>query len=241
MDLLGAIRGNDNENFGREYYDALPELSKLASLGRYSRGRYRGPQMRWLGSLFPPISAPGREPKQPKTNWPAPALALVPESVAYRHVRSDEGRRRRHPADRLLRQPQRGTLFPRAAVGDGVPNGVARPQRTERRSSDGELVRREGIRCLFHRVPTRTNSRLKCLRFATIAAGVDGRFRHRAAHCLRELDTHSRSDREGSRVADSEAQGQPGLRSPRTDRYHPACRAHRRASVERKSDIGEEV
>lgn len=38
--------------------------------------RRRGPQLRWLGALFPTPTAPARAPKEPKDPWPAQALAL---------------------------------------------------------------------------------------------------------------------------------------------------------------------
>jgi hypothetical protein len=42
----------------------------------YYRGRRLGSQLQWLGSPFPAISAAPTEPKEPKSTWPAPALAL---------------------------------------------------------------------------------------------------------------------------------------------------------------------
>lgn len=42
----------------------------------YYRGRARGPQLPWLTSLFPRVAPLTREPKEPRTTWPAPALAL---------------------------------------------------------------------------------------------------------------------------------------------------------------------
>ncbi|HEY1189503.1 MAG TPA: VIT domain-containing protein, partial [Gemmata sp.] len=55
---------------------ALPglQLRPPAAQPFYYRGR--GPQLRWLGGLFPSLAPPAREPKEPKTLWPAPALAL---------------------------------------------------------------------------------------------------------------------------------------------------------------------
>ena len=42
----------------------------------YRRGYPRSPQLQWFGPLFPHAAAPAREPKEPKSAWPAAALAL---------------------------------------------------------------------------------------------------------------------------------------------------------------------
>ncbi|WP_020476056.1 VIT domain-containing protein [Zavarzinella formosa] len=48
-----------------------------STYGRPTHGRsYRGSPLSWLGSLFPSLAPPTSEPKEPKSSWPAPAVAL---------------------------------------------------------------------------------------------------------------------------------------------------------------------
>ena len=89
-----ADRGVDGLGFGVELSGLInegnPSLLRLGEsefceslsdpelLGRHYRGNYgyRPSQLLWLNSLFPAISAPPEAAKEPKSNWPAPALAL---------------------------------------------------------------------------------------------------------------------------------------------------------------------
>lgn len=57
---------------------AQPALRRAYGIDdRRSGGEYaRGPRLQWLGTLFPALAAPAREPKEAKSAWPAAALAL---------------------------------------------------------------------------------------------------------------------------------------------------------------------
>ncbi|HEV3435736.1 MAG TPA: VIT domain-containing protein [Gemmata sp.] len=42
----------------------------------YSNTRSRSSSLQWIGPLFPSLSPPAKQPKEPKSTWPDPALAL---------------------------------------------------------------------------------------------------------------------------------------------------------------------
>lgn len=63
---LGAERGR-TADFGR--------LQATNPYYRYDR-RGRGYQLQWLGTLFPPLAGSPGTPKEPKSLWPEPAVAL---------------------------------------------------------------------------------------------------------------------------------------------------------------------
>jgi hypothetical protein len=62
----------DAEGFGVH----LPPLARPEFGETLGRVRRRSPSLQWLGSLFPALSPPASQPREPKSTWPAPALAL---------------------------------------------------------------------------------------------------------------------------------------------------------------------
>lgn len=60
---------------GATPYFATPDYASFEKMDTRG-GRYQPSYLQWLGTHFPPLAAPAREPKEPKTTWPAPALAL---------------------------------------------------------------------------------------------------------------------------------------------------------------------
>ncbi len=70
--LDAGLQAERLEEFGRPRGRGA---SPAGATPYYRRG-YRQPQLQWLGTYFPTLAAPARELKEPKTLWPAPALAL---------------------------------------------------------------------------------------------------------------------------------------------------------------------
>ncbi|MBN9122188.1 MAG: hypothetical protein J0I06_24125 [Planctomycetes bacterium] len=93
---LGGGLKDEKDFAGRAVYEFGVELPDFANFDRitdespsfglsvrataanpyYYGARSRTLQLRWLDSLFPTIAPSAREPKPPRTTWPAPALAL---------------------------------------------------------------------------------------------------------------------------------------------------------------------
>jgi Flp pilus assembly protein TadD len=55
---------------------ALWDETPFGGLGGKPGYRSQPSRLQWLGSLFPSLNPPATEPKEPKSTWPAPALAL---------------------------------------------------------------------------------------------------------------------------------------------------------------------
>ena len=122
-------------------------------------GRYQRSQLQWLGTLFPTVAAPAREPKEPKSTWPAAALALSRSLLRTDALARQKGgvviarqtdgfdTRRSELASRSKRLE---LVSPTAWLGRTAPDGG---QMTR------VVVRREGVRGVHHRVPTRPRPR----------------------------------------------------------------------------------